>query len=286
MWWIKRIVPTKHLPKEWKRKDEWYNYKKLNPDVKVLIKLDEKSYEGGKNGDNHPIAWYHDYDGGRAWYTGLGHTEESFLEDNYLKHLLAGIQYAIGDNKKLDYAKATTLRVPEEDRFSKVQLTQGTLFEPTEMTILPNYDVLIAQRRGELMLYKNSDKSVKQAGYLNVYWKSNTKGVNAEEGLLGIQADPDFAKNHYVYIFYSPIDTSVNRLSRFKFENDTLDMKSEKVVLQFYSQREICCHTGGSIAFGNDNMLYVSTGDNSTPFDQPGKYANHGFGPIDDRPRF
>ena len=277
---------TKHLPKEWKRKDEWYNYKNLNPDVKVLIKLDEKSYEGGKNGDNHPIAWYHDYDGGRAWYTGLGHTEESYVEDNFLKHLLAGIQYAIGENKKLDYAKATTLRVPEEDRFSKVQLTQGTLFEPTEMTILPNYDVLIAQRRGELMLYRNSDKSVKQAGYLNVYWKSNTKGVNAEEGLLGIQADPDFAKNHYVYIFYSPIDTSVNRLSRFKFENDTLDMKSEKMVLQFYSQREICCHTGGSIAFGNDNILFVSTGDNSTPFDQPGKYANHGFAPLDDRPGF
>ena len=70
-----------------------------------------------------------------------------------------------------------------------------------------------------------------------------------------LQADPDFAKNHYVYIFYSPADTSVNRLSRFKFENDTLDLKSEKVILQFYSQREICCHTGGSIAFGPDELL-------------------------------
>jgi cytochrome c len=277
---------TKHLPKEWTRKDEWYNFKKLNPDVKVLIKIDEKSYQGGKNGDEHPMAWYHEFDGGRAWYTELGHTEASFTEENYLKHLLGGIQYAIGDNKKLNYDKATTMRVPEEDRFAKIQLTQGTLFEPTEMTILPNYDVLIAQRRGELMMYKSSDKTVKQVGFLDVYWKTNTPGVNAEEGLLGIQADPNFDKNHFVYIFYSPIDTSVNRLSRFKFENDTLDMKSEKVVLQFYSQREICCHTGGSIAFGADNMLFLSTGDNSTPFDQPTKFHNNGFAPIDDREGF
>lgn len=276
---------TKHLPAQWRRFDEWYNFKKLSPDVHVLLKIDEKSYEGGQNGDNHPMAWYHEYDGGRAWYTELGHTEQSFTEENYLKHLLGGIKYAIGGNKELDYAKAKTMRVPDEDRFTKVQLTQGTLFEPTELTVLPNLDVLIAQRRGELMLYRNSDHSVKQAGLLNVYWKTHTPGVNAEEGLMGLKADPDFKNNHFVYLFYSPADTSVNRLSRFKFENDSLDLKSEKVILQFFSQREICCHTGGSIAFGKDNMLFLSTGDNSTPFDE-GKnpYANHGFAPLDDRP--
>ncbi|MFM9910766.1 MAG: ThuA domain-containing protein [Chitinophagaceae bacterium] len=277
---------TKHLPKEWKRKDEWYNFKKLNPDVKVLIKIDEKSYKGGKNGDTHPMAWYHDYDGGRAFYTEMGHTEESFTDDNYLKHMLGGIQYSIGDNKKLDYAKSTTLRVPEENRFAKTQLTVGTLYEPTEMTILPNLDVLIVQRRGEFMLYNNADKTVKQVGFLNVYFKTKTNGANAEEGLLGVQADPDYATNHFIYAFYSPADTSVNRLSRFKFENNILDLQSEKIILQFYSQREICCHTGGSIAFGNDNILFVSTGDNSTPFDQPTKFQNHGFAPQDDRPGF
>lgn len=279
-------ISTKHLPKEWSRKDEWYNFKNLNPDVHVLIKIDEKSYEGGKNGDNHPMAWYHDFDGGRAWYTELGHTEESFKEENYLKHLLGGIQYAVGDNKKLDLDKATSLRVPEENRFTKNILKEGEFFEPTEMTILPNLDVLIAQRRGEILFYNHEKKSIKQAGFLNAYWKTEVKGVNAEEGILGLKADPNFDKNHFIYIFYSPADTSVNRLSRFKFENDTIVNSSEKIILQFYSQRNICCHTGGSIDFGPDGKtLFVSTGDNSTPFDEPGqKFVNSGFAPLNDAP--
>lgn len=52
-------ISTKHLPASWERKDEWYNFKSLNPQVTVLALLDEKSYEGGTNGENHPIAWYH-----------------------------------------------------------------------------------------------------------------------------------------------------------------------------------------------------------------------------------
>ena len=86
---------TKHLPDVWERKDEWYNFKSINPDVNVLISIDENSYKGGKNGDNHPMAWYHNYDGGRAFYTEMGHTEESFSEPLYLQHLLGGIQYAL-----------------------------------------------------------------------------------------------------------------------------------------------------------------------------------------------
>ena len=120
---------------------------------------------------------------------------------------MAGIKYAIGNNAKLDYAKAKSVYAPEEERFTKTALVEGTFFEPTEMTVLPNLDILIAQRRGEIMLYNHQTKSVKQVGLLNVYWKTqNTPGVNAEEGLLGLNKDPNFAKNNWIYMYYSPIE--------------------------------------------------------------------------------
>ena len=94
----------------------------------VLLPLMKKVIMAATNGDNHPMAWYHDYDGGRAFYTELGHTKESYTEPNYLKHILGGIQYAIGDNNELDYSKAKTQIPPDEDRFTKTQLGTGRFF--------------------------------------------------------------------------------------------------------------------------------------------------------------
>ncbi|MGN8068339.1 ThuA domain-containing protein [Mucilaginibacter sp. SG564] len=280
---------TKHLPKVWKHTDEFYSFKKaLAPDVHVLVTIDESSYTGGKRMGYHPMVWYHDFDGGRAFYTELGHTEETYKDADYLKMLLGGIKYAIGDNKDLNYSKVKTQLPPDEDRFRKTQLSTGKFYEPTEMTILPNFDILVLQRRGEIMLYNHSTQKVKQVGAFDVYYKTlHTPGVNAEEGMLGLAKDPNFAKNHWIYIYYSPADSSVNRLSRFTFEGDTITKKTEKVILEVKAQREICCHTGGSIAFGPgpDKILFFSAGDNSTPFDEKKqKYVTSGYAPLDDRP--
>jgi len=270
----------------WNRKDELYNFKNISKDINVLITIDESTYEGGENGDNHPMSWYHEFDGGRAWYTAAGHTSESFEEDEFLKHLLGGIHYAIGDNLKLDYRKATTALSPDGDRFSKRTLAVGDFTEPTEMTILPNHDALIAQRRGEIWHWDAKYEELNEVAKLDVYWKTNVPGVNAEEGLMGLQKDPNYAENHWVYCFYAPAGSEeINRLSRFKFMDGVFDIESEQVILDVASDRQICCHTGGSIAFGPDDLLYLSTGDNTTPFDKPGaKYVNNGYAPLNDLP--
>lgn len=87
---------TRHLPESWVRTDEWYNYKNIQPDINVLARLDEDTYRGGENGEIHPIAWYKEFQGGRVFYTGGGHTSESYSERLFRQHLLGGIQYAAG----------------------------------------------------------------------------------------------------------------------------------------------------------------------------------------------
>lgn len=87
---------TAFLPLRWKVTDEWYNFKSISSKNNVLITIDESTYKGGTNGKKHPMSWYKEYDGGRSFYTGMGHTDEIFSEPLFLRHLLEGIRYAIG----------------------------------------------------------------------------------------------------------------------------------------------------------------------------------------------
>jgi type 1 glutamine amidotransferase len=91
---------TMHLPARWTRTDEWYGFLS-NPrrnGVRVLLTLDESTYQprDWAMGSDHPIAWRHEFDGGRAWYTQGGHTVESYAEPLFLRHVLGGIRYALG----------------------------------------------------------------------------------------------------------------------------------------------------------------------------------------------
>lgn len=87
---------TSSLPNPWSQTDEWYNFRDINPNINVLLNLDESSYTGGTNGTSHPIAWYHKFDGGRAFYTGGGHSDANYDEPDFQKHLLGGILYCLG----------------------------------------------------------------------------------------------------------------------------------------------------------------------------------------------
>jgi cytochrome c len=90
---------TARLPRAWTRTDEWYNFgRNPRPSVHVLATLDESSYSPGPDamGADHPIAWWHAYQGGRAWYTAGGHAAASYSDPLFRRHLLGGIRYAAG----------------------------------------------------------------------------------------------------------------------------------------------------------------------------------------------
>lgn len=88
---------TKRLSRKWKWTDEWYNFA-ANPrsSVHVLATVDERTFDGGAMGADHPIAWCQSYGGGRSFYTALGHSPESWVEPRFLSHVLGGVRWAAG----------------------------------------------------------------------------------------------------------------------------------------------------------------------------------------------
>lgn len=87
---------TAHLPAVWPRVDEWYDFvRPPRSDARVLARVDESSYLGGGMGDDHPVVWCHDHEGGRSFYTAMGHTQESFAEDHFRGHLAGAIRWVL-----------------------------------------------------------------------------------------------------------------------------------------------------------------------------------------------
>jgi cytochrome c len=281
------VVDSKHpatdsIPERFERTDEFYNFKQISPDIKVLVKIDEKTYEGGTNKGEHPMSWYQAFDGGRAFYTAMGHTDETYQEELFLKHLWGGLSYVLGGEEPvtLNYQVARTRRVPEENRFSKIILDEK-LDEPVELAVLPDSRVLFVERKGNVKLYDPKEGKTKLITKIAVSTKYKFKDGSqseAEDGLLGLALDPNFAKNNWIYLYYSPAgEKAVNILTRYEFRDEKLIEESKKILLEVAVQREQCCHTGGSIAFDANGNLFLSTGDNTSP-------RNTAYAPIDERP--
>jgi glucose/arabinose dehydrogenase/PKD repeat protein len=175
--------------------------------------------------------------------------------------------------------------------FQQVTLAKGEpeVGEPMSLAVLPDRSVLHTSRDGELRI-TDAAGTTRLAGKLDVY-------SHDEEGLQGVGVDPQFTTNRFIYLYYAPpLNTpagdapetgtaadfapfdGVNRLSRFVLNTDgTLDTASEKKIIDIPATRGICCHVGGDIDFDAAGNLYLSTGDDSNPF------QSDGFTPIDER---
>ena len=156
---------------------------------------------------------------------------------------------------------------------------EDSIVDPMEMSIAKDGRVFYAQRDGTVKLLKPGQKEALVVAKVPVF-------TGLEDGMLGITLDPNFLKNGWVYLNHSLPETQTDdkgrksgiiRVSRYTFKDDQIDLSTEKTIIDIPTQRDECCHVGGSLTFDTDGNLYVSIGDNTNPF------ASDGFSPIDER---
>src|SRR5689334_12415610 len=279
---------TTGLPDPWTRTDEWYNFQPpTNPvvngggndysprdsGVKVLATVDESTYDeqdGNTTDDDHPVTWCTDFDGGRAWYTALGHTQASYSEAPFRQMVLGGLKTA-ARTVQADCG-APRQAAPQANDFEITTLDDDTE-SPMELAVAKDGRVLYVERiTGEVNLIK-ANGDVVTAGRIPV---SSVQ----ENGGLGITLAPDFDTTGNFYVSYTPLPDSstITRISRFTLTGDTFALSSERPIFEMNNQRQECCHSSGSLAMDKDGNLYMSAGDNTNPF------ASDGFDPIDERP--
>ncbi len=170
---------------------------------------------------------------------------------------------------------------PEENRFTTTILTDpGSLDEPMEFTFLTPEEILLVERKGGVKAFNVESRDLRRVGHIDVNTVyTNKEGATrvAEEGLMGVVADPDWATNHWVYLHYADPDEAKHVLARFEYHDDSLYTETRKVVLEYPAQRQVCCHTGGGLAFDGDGNLFLTVGNNTA--NPPSGTSN-----LDERP--
>jgi cytochrome c len=178
--------------------------------------------------------------------------------------------------------------MPPESDFREVVLDQDqvvngvatdTIVDPMELAVAKDGRVFWAERKGVVKVWSPSTKATTVIANIPVF-------DGLEEGMLGITLDPKFLENGWIYLNHSLTETFNDgqgkagkiRVSRYTFNGTTLDVASEKVIIEMQVQRQECCHVGGSLTFDAAGNLYVSIGDNTNPF------ASDGYSPSDEQP--
>ena len=203
---------------------------------------------------------------------------------------------------------------PDQSRFQKVLLNDRP-GEPMSLAVLPDGRVLHTARTGQVRIH-NPRNGLNTLVINMADTAQNPRGLyqHDEEGLQGIAIDPNFEENRWVYLYYSPrlntptdvVGTGINEgdapetlntpedvarlalfaanpqtsfllLSRFKFQSGRLDVSTEQEIIRVPADRGLCCHVGGQIDFDGGGNLFLSTGDDTNPF------QSDGYTPIDDR---
>ncbi|MEU9671561.1 ThuA domain-containing protein [Streptomyces bobili] len=259
------------LPDSWTRHEEWYGFNKsVRGDKHVLTQLDEKSYaatQPGRMGGDHPVTWCDNYQGGRTWITSMGHDASVYAEDLFRKHVMGGVEYAAGvmpgDCGGTDW-----------QMYDKVALDTETS-APWGIAVAPDKRVFFTELvRGQVRIYDPAKGATVTAATIPVY-------SGGEDGMLGLALDPQFTSNQRVYLYYSPAGTKeINRLSRFTMRGNTMDLTTEKIMLEVPAGRgaKEIGHTGGTLRFDGKGNLFLSVGDDVVPF------HSSGYTPIDEGP--
>ncbi|MFC5049708.1 ThuA domain-containing protein [Rubritalea spongiae] len=245
---------------EWVVTDEWYDFvASPRGNAHVLAVVDEETYTGGGHGDDHPIAWCQEFDGGRSAYLANGHPEEIFSNEIMLGLMSNAIEWAAGE---LGGDSGATV----DSNYEKVIL-DDQVSRPMAIDVAEDGRVFLVERFGAVKVHDQSTGITSTIGTLDAY-------TGGEFGVLGIALAPDFSTTNNLYINWSPNPGSeiYNRVSRFTLDaNGDLDLTSEVVIIQVYLNRPTETnnnghHIGGCLRFDTNGNLYISVGDNTDAY--------------------
>jgi glucose/arabinose dehydrogenase len=141
--------------------------------------------------------------------------------------------------------------------FNEEQITG--LSNPTSMALHPDGRIFVCQQSGALRVIKNG-------AVLPTPFMTLTVNSSGERGLLGVAFDPNYASNHFIYVYYTATTPSIhNRVSRFTADssNEDVVLAGSEQVLMDLETLGATNHNGGSIHFGPDGKLYIAVGENA-----------------------